>query len=96
MHDIHGLHLVADDHVGGGRDEVVPQRLRDERERAGNSEVALNDLEIIVLGDELHVEGSGDEEGVGDLAGDLADLGQGLRIHVRGGSYQGGIAGVDT
>ena len=82
MKDVNRLDLVAHNHIGGSRDEVVAERLGHEREGSRDAEVALNDLEIIVLGDQLHVEGARDKEGFGNLGRDLTDLGQRLGVDV--------------
>ena len=70
-----GLDVVADDDVGGRRDEVEAERLGDEGEGARHAQVALDHLQVVVLGDQLHVEGPRDVESVGNVAGDVADLG---------------------
>ena len=41
----------------------------------GDSNVALDDFELVVLGDELHVEGALDVQGLGNLLSDLLNLG---------------------
>ena len=56
-------------------EECLKKHLGDEGEGARYAEVALDDLEVVVLGDQLHVEGASDVERVGDVAGDVADLG---------------------
>ena len=53
----------------GQLDEVRPGHLGDERERARGPQVALDDLDGVVLGDELDVERAGDARGPGRSRG---------------------------
>ncbi len=43
----------------------------DKRKRAGRAHIAFDDLDRIVLGDELDVEGAGDVQGFDDIARDF-------------------------
>ena len=45
-------------------------------------DVALDDLELVVLGDELHVEGTLDVQRLRDLQSDALDLAQRLLVQV--------------
>lgn len=54
--------------------EVEVEGLGDEGERPGHSEVALDDFQLVVFGDQLHVERTVDLEGLGNFTGDLFDL----------------------
>ena len=83
VQDLDGLDLVADDDVGGGRDEVESERLGDKGEGARDAQVALDHLQVVVLGDQLHVEGARHVERVGDVAHDVPDL-QGARVRKEG------------
>ena len=102
LHEVNGLgDITADESLGGDIDEVGTQDLADEGEGAGGAQVALNNLErglsTLLIGlDDLHVEGTSDVPGLGDLLSDLLDAGHdGLR-DVGGGQDKGGITGVNT
>ena len=62
VEDVDRVNVVADDHVGRGGNEVVSERLGHKGEGAGDSEVAFNYLELVVLGDQLHVERAGHKQ----------------------------------
>ena len=51
----------------------MAQSFGDEGEGSGDAKVALDNLELIVLGDELHVEGTGDDQSLGDGTCDLME-----------------------
>ena len=57
---------MAHDLPGGEVDEIDLEDLGHEGEAPGGPEVALDDLHLVVLGNELDVEGTGDVEGAGD------------------------------
>lgn len=94
--NVHRLDPLSDDDLRGHGDEVVVQRLRDERERARHAQVALDDFEHVVLGDQLHVEGTGHFQRRGDGFGDGSDLGQRFRVEILRRSHQSGVARVDA
>ena len=75
VQDLDWLDFVADDDVCGRGDEVESERFGHEGEGARHAEVALDHLQVVVLGDQLHVEGACDVERVGDVSCDVADLG---------------------
>ena len=58
----------------------------------GNSDVALDDLELVVLCDELHVERALDVQSLGDLLRDLLDLSQSFLIQVLWRGHESGIS----
>jgi len=80
-HEVNGLgDITADKSLGGNVNEVGTQNLADEGEGTRGTEVALDDLELglstLLIGlDDLHVEGTGDVPGLGDLLGNLLDTG---------------------
>ena len=94
--DAVGLDLETAHRLGGKRDEVVVEGLTDEREGSACSEVALNDLDVVVLGHELDVEGTGDLKGAGDHAGISLDLSNSVGHELLGGEDDGSVTTVDT
>ena len=58
----------------------------------GNSDVALDDLELVVLCNELHVERALDVQSLGDLLRDLLDLSQSFLIQVLWRGHESGIS----
>ena len=103
LHEINGLRDVGvSDGTSGNINEVGAEDLRGEGERAGSTEVALDDLEValaafgVVGVDDLHVEGTGDVPGLGDLLSDHLDtLDSGSR-QVGGRKNKRSIARVNT
>ena len=65
----------------GQSDEVNVEGLGDEGKRPGRPEIALDDLNHVSLGQQLDVEGTGDVQGLRDLAGDLFNRAN--RLHIQ-------------
>lgn len=102
LHEVNGLRdVTANQSLGSNIDEVGTQDLADEGEGAGGTKVALNDLQLrlstlqISL-DDLHVEGTGDVPGLGDLLGNVLNAAHDRLLQVGGGEDEGGITGVNT
>lgn len=88
--------LQSEHGLGGGGDKVLLGDLADEREGARRSQVALYDLDGVLLGQELDVEWAGDVQGLGDLARYLLDSADGLDIQFLRREADGGVAGMDA
>ncbi|GKT45601.1 LOW QUALITY PROTEIN: uncharacterized protein ColSpa_05782 [Colletotrichum spaethianum] len=91
-----GLERPASDGLGGHLDHVDTHDLGDEGEGSGGTDVALNDLDVVVLGNELNVERTSDVQGSTNLASGLLDSGDGLGLQILGRQDEGGVTGVDT
>ena len=90
-----GLGIGSVEHdAGGGLDEVTLQHLADEGERTRGAEVALDDLDLVVAGQILDVERTGDVQLLGYLAADLLDAAGRGEVDLLGGEHQRGVAGV--
>ena len=86
------LHWNAEHDLRGQLDEVDLKHLAHEREAARGTEVALDDLDVIILGQELDVEGAADSKFAGNLTGNLLDAAHRLHIEFLRGELDGGIA----
>eukprot|EP00754_Rhynchopus_humris_P032214 Rhum_TRINITY_DN15387_c0_g1::Rhum_TRINITY_DN15387_c0_g1_i3::g.154543::m.154543 len=75
-------------------DEVDVERLRHEGERPRRTQVALDDLDVVVLGQELGVDGTRDVERLHQLAHDLLDAPHRLDVQLLGRQHQRGVARV--
>lgn len=102
-HEVGGLgNVLADKGLGGNVNEVGAEDLADEGERTRGTEVALDDLEGghtslgILSANDLHVEGTGDVPGLGDLLRNLLDTVHGVLVQVGRREDEGGITRVDT
>ncbi|KAH0294696.1 carbamoyl-phosphate synth, partial [Aureobasidium sp. EXF-3399] len=82
--------------LGGQLDQVNTSDLGNEGERSRGSDVALNDLDIVVLGDELNVVRTGDVESLTNLLSSLFNTPDGLGIQVLRGLDQGSVTRVNT
>ena len=67
---------------GGHGYEVKVEGFGHEGEGPGDTKVALYHFQLVVLGDQLHVEGAGHAESAADLPGDLLYFLQSLVIDV--------------
>ena len=76
-------------------DEILLENLRDEREGARRSQIALDHLDVIVTSDELDIEGTGDGERFGDPPGDPLDPPSCLEVETLRREYHRGIARVN-
>ena len=79
---------------GSGVDEVVAQDFRDERKAPRGAQVALDDLDLVILGNELNVERAVDVQGIGNLPADEPHLADGLQVGALRRHYQGGVSRV--
>ncbi|GKT92902.1 LOW QUALITY PROTEIN: hypothetical protein Ct61P_10752 [Colletotrichum tofieldiae] len=91
-----GLEGPAGDGLGGHLDHVDTHDLGDEGEGSGGTNVALNDLDVVVLGNELDVVRASDVQGSANLAGGLLDSSDGLGLQILGRQDEGCVTGVDT
>ncbi len=96
QHDGAALVRKLDHDTGRKLDEVEVEGLGHEGEGTGGSQVALDNLDGIVLGEHLDVEGAGDLQLGSDLGGDELDSSLRLAVESLGGEQQGGITGVDA
>ncbi len=80
--------------AGGYIDEIDLQHLRHEWERAGGTQVALDDLNLVVPSKELDIEGARYVQFVCYLARYLFDTTHRLHIEFLGGEHNGGVARV--
>ena len=103
LHEVNGLRNVGvSDGTSGNINEVGTEDLRGEGERARGTEVALDDLKealatFRVVGvDDLHVEGTGDVPGLGDLLSDDLDTLNSGSGQIGGRQHKRGIARVNT
>jgi len=103
LHEVDGLGDVGvGDGASGDINEVGTENLGGEGERTGGTEVALDDLEqalaaFRVVGvDDLHVEGTGNVPGLGDLLSDDLDTLDGGGRKVGRGEDERGISRVNT
>ena len=87
---------AAQHHARSHRDEVELHDLRHEGEAARSAQVALDDLHVVVLGEELYVEGARDIQLAGDLLGYVADLTDRLQIEPLRGEHYRRIARMHT
>ncbi|GIX61719.1 uncharacterized protein BcabD6B2_11540 [Babesia caballi] len=81
-------------HTGGLVNEVDVQSLGDEGESARSAQVALDDLDFVVLAEVLHVEGATDVQVARQLLRDLLHAPVGAHEDVLSGQNEGGVAGV--
>ena len=88
------LHGDAQHHLGGQFDEVNLQHLAHEGEGAGGAEVALDDLDVVVTGQELDVERTGDVQLAGYLTADALDAAHGLHVEFLRGKLDSGVTAV--
>mmetsp|Transcript_10115 Transcript_10115/g.33697 ORF Transcript_10115/g.33697 Transcript_10115/m.33697 type:complete len:556 (-) Transcript_10115:3592-5259(-) len=86
----------AHEDPGGYGDEGEVKGLGDEGEGAGGADVALDDLQLVVLGHELHVEGSRDEESLRYCKHDVPDALQRPVRQVLSRRHDGCVSGVNT
>ena len=70
------------------------KHLGHEGETSRGPEVALDDLDVVLLGQELDVEGARNLQGLGYLAGYLLDPAGGLHIHLLGRELNRSVARV--
>jgi hypothetical protein len=63
----------------GHLDQIDTHDLRDEWEGPRGTDVALDDLDLVVLGDELNVKWAGNVKGSADLLCRVLDLAYGLK-----------------
>ena len=84
------------DGLGGKLNHVDAHDLGDEWERAGSSDVTLNDLNVVVLGNELDVVWSSDIQGLTNFAGCLLDTLDGGILKILWWQDEGRITGVNT
>jgi len=93
------VHLVIRriEHDAGGRfDEVAFEHLGNEGEATRGPQVALNHLDLVVLGQVLNVEGTADVKFLGNLAADFLDATGRFKVDLLDGKYQGGVTRVYT
>ncbi|KAI6760251.1 hypothetical protein HG531_013452 [Fusarium graminearum] len=102
-HEISGRgDVLTNKGLGSSIDEVGSEDLADKGERSRSTKIALDNLEerlttLRVLGlDDLHVEGTADLPGLGDLLSDFLDTLHGSAVEVGGRKDEGGITRVDT
>ena len=74
------LHGHAEHDLRGQVDEVELQDLRDKREGTRGTEVALDDVDVVLAGHKLDVERTVDMERLGDLTADALDAAHGLDV----------------
>mmetsp|Transcript_74452 Transcript_74452/g.205214 ORF Transcript_74452/g.205214 Transcript_74452/m.205214 type:complete len:251 (-) Transcript_74452:435-1187(-) len=91
-----GEGLVADHRARGRLDEVDADNLGREGERAGGAQVALDDLDVATLSDELHIVGPRDLQRGGQLVCDLVDQGELRRGDGLRRQHESGVARVDA
>lgn len=77
-------------------DSVDAGDLGDEGEGPRRANVALDDLDLVVFGDELDVVGSGDVEGSSDLGGGLLDAANRLGVEVLRREDEGRVSRVNS
>mmetsp|Transcript_52065 Transcript_52065/g.136855 ORF Transcript_52065/g.136855 Transcript_52065/m.136855 type:complete len:461 (-) Transcript_52065:504-1886(-) len=94
--DVGGRHLLAGHDARGELDEVDLERLGDKGEGARRAHVGLDHLDIVVLREQLQVEGARDRESLGDLARDALDAADRLNVELLSGQDERGVARVDA
>ncbi|KAI3479544.1 hypothetical protein L1887_58356 [Cichorium endivia] len=82
--------------LGGHLNGVNTSDLADEGERSRGADVALDHLDVVVLGDELDVERTGDVKRSGDLGGGHLDAAHGLGVEVLRGQDERSVTRVHT
>ncbi|GFF30855.1 LOW QUALITY PROTEIN: hypothetical protein IFM46972_03049 [Aspergillus udagawae] len=101
-HKIDGLrNIAANKSLGSNVNEVGSQDLADKREGTRGTKVALDDLQLglstFLIGlDDLHVEGTGDVPGLGNLLGNLLDTTHDLLVQRSRRQDQSSITRVHT
>ncbi|KAG2007663.1 hypothetical protein GB937_008476 [Aspergillus fischeri] len=101
-HEIDGLrNIAANKSLGSNVDEVGSQDLTDEGEGTRGTKVALDDLQLglstFLIGlDDLHVEGTGDVPGLGNLLSNLLDTAHDLLVQRSRRQDQSSITRVHT
>ena len=88
--------MQAQHHLCREFDKVDLQDLGYEREAPGSAQVAFDDLDLIVFGQELDVERAADAQGIGNLAGDLLDPPDRFHIELLRRELDGRITGMNA
>ncbi len=86
------LHLQSEHYTGGDVDEVQLQYLAYKRERARCTQVAFDDLYVVVFSEELDIERARYVEGLCNLLAYFLDAPYGLYVEFLGRELYCGVA----
>src|SRR5690625_1407725 len=91
------FHKWFPDHRFGGHfDQVNSHNFRNKGERSRGSDIALDDLDLVVLGNELNIKRACDIESVCDLGCSLFKSSDSLRVQIMRRKDQSSVTRVDT
>ena len=88
--------MQSQHNLGGKFDEIYLQDFRHERETSGSTQVALDDLDGVLLGKELNIEWSRDPQRSRYGPGYLLDAPDGFDIKLLRRELDRGITGMDS